>query len=1102
MRKEGALSLNGDAMSELEKKREEAWYDGVVTVRLCLRAFVFAIAVFFPLWSYAVPAPFVLNDNFSGKPLGFHLEYFIDESAQLVLKDILRDDIALQFLPVNKEYPSFGYSRSAFWLRMKVHNPSPHIRKWILEYNYPIIDLVEVFLPGPGGYIRHQGGDSVPFSSREIRCRSIAFPVTQPPGESYIYLRVKSGGSITIPLEAHDPEDFSWRIQLELALLFLHYGIMFALFIYNLFIFLSYREKSYLFLSLFLGAITFFSMAQNGISFQFLWPNAIRWSNISNPFFLFLSIVFSIAFSRTFLRMKSEIPRIDAFGRYFMYLNALLLAFPFFGDYHIATQLSTAFAGIAVLFFIVSGSFLLYRKDRAAIFLMFAWSAFIVGAALTALRAFGLTTSGMISMWGYQAGVSIMALLLSFGVADQLKRLREEREKALTALKDSEEKYRALVENAREGILLIVDGAVRYANRSFIEMTGYSENELYSLNVFKQLFPPQIDGTNPVHSNYLSRIKGNAAPDQYEARIKSKDGRDVDVFISAVAISVEGKTGTLSIVTNISTLKKAEKTILQQYEEIHSQYEELEALNEELVNTQNELLEANDSLAKEREKLSITLRSIADSVVTTDVSGTIAYMNPSAEKLIGIPLEKAEGKWFPHVFSLKGIHSGADVADPVRKIIADGHLENTEILLNVPGKDPIVVELSGATLKNKSGNITGTVMALRDITARQKLEQEISKINRLESLGVLAGGIAHDFNNLLTAILANASLLKTRKTIDEKFNRMISMIEKAGERAANLTRQLLTFARGGDPVKKSASIMALLRESIELTQTGSNCLCEIVTVTPEAELWPLRIDPGQISQVFNNLLINAIQAMPSGGKITVMISNSNAPEGLLLKDGRYVRVDFIDEGEGIPLENIGKIFDPYFTTKDRGYGLGLATCYSIIKKHDGYIHVQSRPGSGSTFTVYLPSCAVAEKDEVQKKSNTSGVQKYRVLLMDDEEYVLQSLSSILESFGHECDTARDGREAIEKFKAALRAGKPFDIVIMDLTVPGGMGGKDAAVEFGTMKPRPVLIVSSGYSSDPVLARPADYGFDGVILKPYSSDDVIMAIETVMAGKMK
>jgi PAS domain S-box-containing protein len=477
-------------------------------------------------------------------------------------------------------------------------------------------------------------------------------------------------------------------------------------------------------------------------------------------------------------------------------------------------------------------------------------------------------------------------------------------------------------------------------------------------------------------------------------------------------------------------------------------------------------------------------------------------MNPSAEKLTGYALEKADGKRISDIFSLHAMKDDNAPLNPVHEIIAHGHLENNEMLLHVSGNEPIVVELSGAPIRDKAGNITGAVLALRDITARQRLEQEISKINRLESLGVLAGGIAHDFNNLLTAVLANASLLKMRSTMDEKAHRMLAMIEKAGDKAVNLTRQLLTFARGGEPIKKTASITALLGECIELTLTGSNCLCTVVHETPEVDLWPLAIDSGQISQVFNNLLINAIQAMPSGGTITVTIRNAVAPEGLPLAEGRYVSIAFRDEGEGIPEENIGKIFDPYFTTKDRGYGLGLATCYSIIKKHDGYIHVESKQGVGSTFTVYIPSTEEAAKEHVRRKAKATTSKKYRLLLMDDEEYILASLSSILESHGHECATARDGVEALNKYEEAVRQGRAFDIVIMDLTVPGGMGGKDAAREFVKLPQKPVLIVSSGYYSDPVLARPSEYGFDGVIMKPYSSDDVIASILSVMEKRPK
>ncbi|MCX7680080.1 MAG: PAS domain S-box protein [Spirochaetes bacterium] len=1064
----------------------------------------FITLLLFIFFCVEIPAifshPFVLDSEFSGKPLGKYLLYYEDKTGTLTIEDVQKEEINKLFLPVMKDYPSFGYSHSAFWFKLIVHNPSQNRLRWILDYNYPIIDLVELYFFEGGKYIRHVGGDSVPFHVRQIRCRSIAFPIHQPPGESTIYLRVKSEGSLTVPLEAHLPENFSRRVQIELALLFLHYGIMLALFLYNLFIFISYKEKSYLFLSLFLGSIAIFSMTQNGIAFQFLWPNALWWTNVSNPFFLFLSVLCALAFSRFFLNMKKELPRFDVFVRWFMYLNGALLAYPIFGKYHIATQLSTGFAGITVMCFVISGAILVYRKNRAGVFLLSAWSAMIVGTLLTTLRAFGFAPSGIISTWGYQAGASVMALLLSFAVADQLKRLRQEKEDAMKALRESEEKYRALVENAREGILLVVDGMVRYANKSFVEMTGYSEEELYSLDIFTTIFPPSTDGTHEVLMNYLSRIEGKAAPEQYEARIKNKYGNFVDVFISAVAIRVEGKMGTLSIVTNISSLKKAEKTILQQFEEIQSQYEELEALNEELVNTQNELLEVNDTLAKEREKLAITLRSIADSVITTDVTGKITYMNPSAEKIVGISFAEAEGKKFSEIFALKASESQQALDDPVYEVIAHGNIAIKETTCVLKKKEDVVIEINGAPLKDKAGSVTGTVFVLRDVTARVKLENEINKINRLESLGVLAGGIAHDFNNLLTAVLANASLLKKKNTFDEKAHKLIAMIEKAGERAANLTRQLLTFARGGEPIKTTASVMTLLRESIELTLTGTNCICKIVNETPEENLYPLWADSSQIAQVFNNLLINAVQAMPLGGTITIFVANSQAPQGLPLKEGNYVRIAFRDEGEGIPPENIGKIFDPYFTTKERGYGLGLATCYSIIKRHDGYIHVESTQGKGSTFVVFLPSAETVRGERELKFSNVSAEKKYRILIMDDEEYIRETLSAILDSAGHKCTASRDGREAIEKYKASLQEGNPFDIVIMDLTVPGGMGGKEAVVEFTKFNPRPILIVSSGYSNVPVLSMPYEYGFDGAILKPYSSDAVIEAIESVMKNK--
>ena len=288
---------------------------------------------------------------------------------------------------------------------------------------------------------------------------------------------------------------------------------------------------------------------------------------------------------------------------------------------------------------------------------------------------------------------------------------------------------------------------------------------------------------------------------------------------------------------------------------------------------------------------------------------------------------------------------------------------------------------------------------------------------------------------------------------------------------------------------------------MELTLTGSRALCNIVHETPERELWPLKFDTGQMSQVFNNILINAIQSMPDGGIITVTLANEgDIPEGIPLQKGHHVRISFSDQGPGIPEDHQEKIFDPYFTTKKRGYGLGLATSYSIIKKHGGYIQVSSSPGTGSTFTIYLRSSSDHEtmKEPIAARPRSSTC--CRVLIMDDEDIILESLAGILDQCGYRSAAARDGREALEMYREAAGSDDPFDLVIMDLTIPGGMGGREAAVELREFDPGALCIVSSVYSDDPVLARHREFGFDGVIIKPYKTGDISTTIETLLSGK--
>lgn len=508
---------------------------------------------------------------------------------------------------------------------------------------------------------------------------------------------------------------------------------------------------------------------------------------------------------------------------------------------------------------------------------------------------------------------------------------------------------------------------------------------------------------------------------------------------------------------------------------------------------------ATKELLAEREQLNVTLRSIGDGVITTDTVGNIALINKAAEKITGWTQAEAVGNSFDKVFNIFDRNLDYPVKELLTQICTSDSISSTapKTLVKKDGTERLVSE-SGALIRNEESQIVGAVLAFRDVTERSKTEEELSKIRKLESVGVLAGGIAHDFNNILTAILGNISLALIQVDPKDSIYELLSSTEKASTRAKNLTQQLLTFSKGGEPIKNITTIEEIIKDSAGFVLRGSNVHCEYVF--PD-ELWTVEVDKGQISQVIQNIILNASAAISGGGTITVKCDNYyNEHDTIFLTAGQYVKVSITDRGVGIPDDQLEKVFDPFFTTKKTGSGLGLSITHSIINNHGGHIKVDSKMGEGTTFTFYLPASGKIAKPSAQKKLvvDNNLAEKGRIMIMDDDEMIRELVCNMLSSFGYKTLSACDGEEAIRLYEESKEKDEPITAIIMDLTIPGGMGGREAVQEIHKIDPKAKVVVSSGYSNDPIMASYRDYGFCEAMIKPFKLQELHEVIDKILS----
>ncbi len=471
----------------------------------------------------------------------------------------------------------------------------------------------------------------------------------------------------------------------------------------------------------------------------------------------------------------------------------------------------------------------------------------------------------------------------------------------------------------------------------------------------------------------------------------------------------------------------------------------------------------------EREKLYVTLHAIGDGVIVVNKNKKIILINEAAKKILKL-------KTVPeNIFSFF-----EELLDTV--FIEKKQIDIKETNIEIDGKI-ITIENSIAPILIK-GKLEGAVIVFRDITEKKKYQQEILKKEKLEAVGMLAAGIAHDFNNILTAALGNISLCELYVNDKSKLIEKLKATEESLFKAKSLTEKLLTFSKGGYLIKETNDIRKIIKESVNFILSGKNIKVEYKF---QEDLWPVNVDASQLTQVFHNLTLNSIEAIEKDGKIEISAQNKVISEdsNLPLKPGNYIEIIFKDNGKGIPVNILNKIFDPFFSTKKDGSGLGLSTVYSIIKKHDGYIKVNSVYGKGTIFFIYLPAesnetLLLKKKSSTQKKEISKETTKKRILFMDDNDELREAVKELLELLGHEVFTAKKGEEAIEIYK-----NNKIDLVILDLTIIGGMGGRDTIKELLKIDKKVKAIVSSGYSDDDVIANYKKYGFVDKIEKPYT-----------------
>ncbi|MGA1876028.1 MAG: PAS domain S-box protein [bacterium] len=692
----------------------------------------------------------------------------------------------------------------------------------------------------------------------------------------------------------------------------------------------------------------------------------------------------------------------------------------------------------------------------------------------------------------------VVVLFIIFGIYAKL--ITGKRKRAELELWESEEKFRLLAETIEDVFWLSRPKAsqVIYISPAYEKVWGKVRDSLYkSPQSFYESIHPED------RQKVIGEITEGKEEETGNLEYRILDAQGSIHWIQDRRFPIKDKNGKVIKIAGIATDVTERRKSQEELERYRQKLEEL------VKKRTLQLTEANEQLhqeiherkqAEERAKLAYTelyqiFNAAADGMCVIDKEFTIIRMNDTLSGLFGLAKNEVTGQKCHEVFHHDLCHTHKC---PISKILKGKERFECDIRLNRNGQTPVSCMLSAVPFQESDGELLGIVENFKDVTEYQRAQEELQKKEKLESIGILAGGIAHDLNNLLAVIVGNISLLELSMEYEgDDAPGILEEAKKACHETKKLTHQLLTFSRGGAPVREVATISELITDVAGFTLRGSQVKCEF---SLPADLWPVEIDKGQMSQVINNLVINAKHAMPDGGIVKIRAENKimSQEDSLPLDEGKYIEISIEDSGTGIAEEHIKKIFDPYFTTKEYGNGLGLATTYSIMKRHDGHITCKSRFGTGTTFHIYLPASdeKISVPESAAKGKPAPG--RGTILVMDDQEGIRNVIGKMLLNLGYEAEFACDGAEAVEIYRKAKTSLRPFDAVILDLTIPGGIGGKGTLQRLLEIDPEVRAIASSGYAHDPILSRYRDYGFKGGVAKPYEVRELSEVLSKILS----